>query len=299
MSSPARYALALNAIDGVGRVTINKLLTHFPTYDALKRYPREQVLTRLKGVRQASDLVNTLFSAEAMAPHFATADAELDALRLKRVQVLVPGEHLWPSGLNDLAANQRPPYLYSYGPAPTLHLPKTALFASPPLVDDSFELAQTLVRLLLNYKTVPITSAWSGFDVVVGKLSDGAKLPSVLVADCGMMHIAPTVRPTVSLAVRNRGVLLSPFAMDHKPFDHDARERALVMAALAQANVFIDPQPKTPEWKALEWSVAQQRPTFAIALSTTELPSAVHRLYSETDLEWVLLALGLSTSDSA
>ncbi|MEM6647311.1 MAG: DNA-processing protein DprA [Bacteroidota bacterium] len=294
MPSPAHFALALNAIDGVGRVTINKLLSHFPTYDDLTRYPREQVLTRLKGVRQASDLVNTLFSDEAMAPYFDHANTELDELRPKRVQVLVPSEHLWPSGLSDLPVNQRPPYLYSYGPAPTLHLPKTALFASPPLVDDSFELSQTLVRLLLNYKTVPVTSAWSGFDVVVGKLSDGASLPSVLVADRGMMHVVPTLRPTVSLAVRNRGVLISPFPMNHGPFDHDARERALVMAAIAQANVFLDPAPKSPEWKAMAWSMEAGRPTFAIAAPTAELPPAVHRLNGEADLEWVLLALGLS-----
>ena len=62
MFTPAAvFAYALQLADGVGRVTAHRLLKHFDSYEALAAYPREQVLTRMKGAPGAGAILARLF----------------------------------------------------------------------------------------------------------------------------------------------------------------------------------------------------------------------------------------------
>lgn len=288
----ARFALALDQMKGVGRVTAGRLLGHFGTYEALRRFPREQVLARLKGTPRAQQLVALLFDDEAMQPYFEAADAALAALAERRIEVLTPPDDAWPTGLVDLPRAHRPALLYSYGHAAVLGAPLVALFAQPPLTPAAFEQAQALVRHLLPHGLVPATGAAHGFDVVVHKLchSGAPARPSLLVAQAGMTRTPPPLRPTVSAVVKAGGLFLSSFAMNHGPFDHDDRERALILAALARACVFFEPETSTPAWHALEWAVEAGRPVFGVAAQEQPLPPAVHPLRSAIDFDWVLTA---------
>jgi hypothetical protein len=106
-----------------------------------------------------------------------------------------------------------------------------------------------------------------------------------------MTRIPPPMRPVISATVKAGGLLLSPFAMDHGPFEHDDKERALVLAALAQTCVFFEPVPDTPEWRAMTWAVEAGRPVFGAAAEGHPLPAPVHPLHSEVDFDWVLAAV--------
>lgn len=292
-SDTTLFALALDAMDGVGRVTAGRLLTRFATHGDLLRYPREQVLARLKGAPRSSDLVATLFDQEAMAARLDTAARTLDHLRAVRVVPLALPDPAWPAGLNDLPRGDRPFLLYTYGHLEALRHPCVALFARPPLSPEPFEQAQALVRHLVPHTVVPATGAAHGFDVVVHKLCYGGPTgyPSLLVASAGMAKAPAPLRPAVSAVVKAGGLFLSPFAMEHGPFEHDDKTRALVLASLAQACVFFEPQPKTPEWHAMQWAIEAARPVFGIASAQHPLPDAVHRLQSEVDFDWVLAAV--------
>lgn len=279
-------------MEGVGRVTAGRLLSSCPTYEALLRYPREQILARIKGAPNAEALVARLADRPAMESLLEEAGAHLDRLSEKRVRVLAAGEDGWPGGLADLPRNQRPFLLYLYGHADVLDRPVIAFFARPPLNPEPFEQAQALVRHLLPHAVVPATGAHPGFDVVVHKLCALAEPPSasLLVAHCGLAEVPGPMRPTASAAVRAGGLLVSPFGMEHGPFDHDDRERALVMAALAAASVFVEPRPHTPEWHAMTWALDADRPVFGLAHPEHPLPEAVHPLREEVDFDWVLAA---------
>lgn len=288
----ATFALALERLDGVGRVTAGRLLAHFPSYEALLRYPREQVLTRIKGAPNAAALVGRLFDEAAMRALLAEAGEAMRRLGERRVDVLAPHDPRRPAGLDDLPRSTRPVLLYAYGHTEVLQRPVVALFARPPLPPDPFERAQDLVRHLLPHGLVPATGAAHGFDVVVHKLAAGGAppRPSLLVAHTGMGQLPPPMRPAVSAAVRAGGLFVSSFPMEHGPYEHDDRERALVLAALARACVFVAPRPETPEWQALTWALDARRPVFAFPDPEVPLPEAVHRLRADVDFDWVLAA---------
>jgi DNA processing protein len=289
MSESAALTLALLRIDGVGRVTAQRLLAHFPTYDALRATPREQVLLRIKGAPRAAALVDTLFDAEAMRPLLAESADALATLASRRIEVLTGHDARWPAGLDALDLAERPAALYAYGDADLLTRPAVALFARPPLPGPAFEIAQDLVRKLIAHDLVVMGGTEHGFDVVVHKLCTSAGRPSILVANAGMARIPKPMRPHVSAAVGAGGLLLSPFPVEHGPFPHDDAERALVMAAAARASAFFTPEPETHEARALEWAVEHDRPVFGVA-GDTPLPERVHPLGRPIDLDWVVAA---------
>lgn len=289
MPDAAAFALALLRVDGIGRVTARRLLAHFPTYDALRATPREQVLLRIKGAPKAEALVGRLFDAETMGTHLDAVRAELDALGARGVAVLTDRDPRWPAGLDALDRSERPVVLYAYGHADVLTRPAAALFARPPLPGPAFEVAQDLVRALIAHDLVVIAGAEHGFDVVVHKLCAAAGHPSVLVANAGMAKVAKPMRPAVTAAVRTGGLLLSPFPMEHGPYDHDDAERALVSTALANASAFFAVPPDSHEDRAMRWNLDHDKPTFGVA-GEAPLPERVHPLDRPLDLDWVVAA---------
>ncbi len=289
MHESSAFALALLGSDGIGRVTTQRLLSHFPTYEALRATPREQVLLRIKSAPNAVALVGHLFDDESMGPALAEAEKTLNMLEAQRVEVLTAHDPRWPVGLTDLDRSDRPVLLYAYGHADVLARPSVALFARPPLPGPAFEVAQDLVRKLIGHGVVVVAGAEHGFDVVVHKLCAMAGHPSILVANAGMGRIPKPMRPIVSAVVRAGGVLISPFPMAHGPFGHDDAERALVMAAAARASAFFAVPPDSHEMRALTWAIEQDRPTFGVE-GENGLPDRAHALNRPLDLDWVVAA---------
>jgi DNA processing protein len=292
MSPPnPAFALSLLRLDGVGRVTTLRLLAHFPDYDALRSYPREQVLLRIKGAPNAADLVRRLFEEEAeFRALLAQADETVAAFATRGITVVTPGHPHYPAGLGDLDRSERPVVLYAYGETSLLALPAAGLFAHPPLSGPSFETAQDLLRHLISNDVVPAAGASTGFDVVVHKLCAAASRPCVLIASAGMSRVPNPMRPTVSAVVRAGGVLVSSFPVDHGPFAHDDRERALLQAALSRASAFFDPADETAEARAMAWALAHQRAVFGTTPEDGVLPERVHRLARPVDFDWVVAA---------
>lgn len=289
MSDSAAFTLALLRVDGVGRVTAQRLLAHFPTYDALRATPREQVLLRIKGAPRAADLMTRLFDEDEMRPPLDQATRAVEMFESRGIAVLTRHDERWPDRLDTLDLSDRPPVLYAYGNTDLLARTSVALFARPPLPGPAFEVAQDLVRALIRHGIVVVAGVEHGFDVVVHKLCASAGAPSVLVTNAGMSRIAKPMRPVVSATVRAGGLLLSPFPPEHGPFPHDDAERALTMAALARASAFFAPQPDSHEERAMSWCLAHDRPAFGIA-GDTPLPKRVHALDRPIDLDWVVAA---------
>lgn len=290
MSAATCFALALMQMEGVGRVTTGRLLHHFGTYETLRQYPREQVLLRLKGVPHAADLVARLLDPAVMEPLLEAATQTLQTHRARQVQVLSVQDADWPEGVNDLPPGQRPVLLYVFGQVELLQQPLVALFARPPLSDAAFSLAQALVSALADGGLCCMTGAATGFDVVVQKLTSQHQppCPSALVAPCGLSKLWTPIRPLASQAVKAGGVMLSSFPMTHGPFEHDDAERALVMAALAATCVFVEPQPDTPEARALAWALEAGQPVFGISTNPDQLPAEVVRLETPADFAEIL-----------
>ena len=258
-ASPAPFALALLALDGVGRVTAHRLLDRFATADALRATPREQVLLRLKGAPRAEQTLGLLFS-DALDTALDAAAAETARLGAAGVRVLAPGMPEWPAGLDALDRPDRPVVLYAYGNPAALARPLLAVMGRPPVPAAPFEAAQRVARHVASAGGGLTVGAAHGFDLAVQKVSLGAGSAPVAVVGSGLGQLAPSLRPGATALVRAGGLLVSSFPMAHGPFPHDDRERALVQAALSRAVLVAAPQDGSPESRACAWALRSGRP---------------------------------------
>ena len=249
----APFALALLALDGVGRVTAHRLLERFPSPDALRQTPREQVLLRLKGAPNAERIVERLFD-NAFDDALASATVDTEKVAATGVRTLAPGDADWPAGLDRLGRAERPVVLYAYGNPAALADPLLAVFGRPPVAAGPFEAAQRLARRAAGAGVGVACGLAHGFDVAVVKVATAAGRAPVAVVASGLGQLTPSLRPAATALVRAGGLLLSPFPMTHGPFPHDDRERALVQAALSRALVVAAPVEGSPEVKAAAWA---------------------------------------------
>lgn len=253
------FALALLSLDGVGRVTAHRLLERFPTAEAVRDAPREQVLLRLKGVARADRTVEAL-CAPAFDAALDAARTRGDALAQSRVHVLTPGTDRWPTGLDALDRSDRPVVLYAFGDLAALDWPSLAVLASAPLDAEPFERAQAVAQAVLSRGRGLVLGAAHGVDLALQKLSLAAGLPAVAVVGAGLGRLERSMRPGATALTKAGGLLVSPFPMGHGPFDHDDRERALVQAALGRAVLAVAPPGGSPEDRATAWATKAERP---------------------------------------
>ncbi len=288
------FALALLDLEGVGRVTALRLLERFPTYESLLDYPREQVLLRLKGIPNAERTVAHLFDRDAFQTAIKKAADDVTGLSGKHIQVIAHGHPHWPAGVSDLDRSNQPVLLYTFGDTEALAQTSVAMLARPPLATGPFEAAQVLARKLLD-EGIPVSSAaQTGFDVVLHKLYSAARVPSVIVANCGLGKVDNKMRPGIAAAVKAGGILVSSFPPTHGPFDHDDADRALLQTALAGPSLFVAPRMHTPEARALDWALNANRPVFGLpgddADDALSFPERVHLLLQDVDQDWVIAA---------
>ena len=290
MSSPSsRFALALLSLDGAGRVTAHRLLERFPTAEAVREAPREQVLLRLKGVAHADRTVAAVCDA-AFDDALDTAGQRLAALAERSVHVLTPGADGWPAGLDALPRSDRPVVLYAFGDLGALTWPALSVLVASPLAAEPFEQAQAVARAVLARGRGLVVGAAHGVDLALQKLSLAAGVPAVAVVGAGLARLERSMRPGATALTRAGGLLVSPFPMAHGPFEHDDRERALVQAALGRAALAVALPSGSPEDRAAAWAAEAGRP---VALLPPAPPDAAWadaaRSVDEPDdvAEWV------------
>jgi predicted Rossmann fold nucleotide-binding protein DprA/Smf involved in DNA uptake len=156
----------------------------------------------------------------------------------------------------------RPVALFAYGNLDALAQPSLAFLARPPLPGPAFEQAQTVARAALARGLGLALGAAHGFDLALLKIAADARVPSVAVLGCGLGKLAPSFRPAATMLVRAGGLLLSPFPMDHGPFEHDDDERARVQAALGRAVCAVALPDAGPEARAAAWAAAHDATRF-------------------------------------
>jgi len=281
MNAPSIFALALTQMEGVGSVTASRLLKHFNCYDDLLRYPREQVLARIKGAPRAGNVVAALFDQKTFRSLLANSKASIDALAERHISILSMNDDGWPISLNSLPRTHRPILFYTFGRTTVLESPKLSMLL--PFSAEDFS-SDVLSALDLHSTDVSLCT-----DLTIAHLPTAVDFRIILVAGCGLSRIPPGARIGVKQVIANGGLLLSPFPMTHGPFPHDQKVVSWILAALANAIVFR--APGALELEISEWAHAAGKPTFAFAQPDHPPPTHAHLLATSADFEWVTAAL--------
>ncbi|HRR07763.1 MAG TPA: DNA-processing protein DprA [Rhodothermales bacterium] len=282
------WILSLEGLEGIGRISTRKVVKAFPTYSTLLNMPYEQAFIRLKGVANRENLIRKLKDRAFFEPVLAAVYDHVSRLFEMRVDVVSWDTPTWPVRLEAIEGNPKPNILYGYGNIALLNQPLIGLFGRPNLEANHFELAQDVVRFLLQEDLTLMTGLETGFDTVVHKICSTSGRPSVMWASSGLARISNNIRSQAMASVRQGGVMVSSFPMQHGLYKHDEFERAKLVAAAAQVCLFTQPEARTPEYHALELAVQLNKPVFGIMHQEIE---GVQPIASEDDFPSIQAAL--------
>lgn len=272
----AAFALFLHDLPGIGVATANRLLRHFKTYAYLKRYPQEQILVRLEKLPHARRTVKALLDTEEASRRLENARKEVQALAQKKIEILTPLHANYPSNWQSLPESQRPYMLLAFGHLEILNRKKTGFFAHPPLSSPVFEAAQSLMQEALHEHQTLISDLKHGFDVVLHKRASASPTgASIALLDCGFSYLPPPMRPHAMTLVRRGGLLLSPYPIQQPPAPYQSYRRIALQMSLADALVFLEPQPEKPYWKSFLQALEQPKPTTVLGNAPVELPTSI------------------------
>lgn len=284
------FMLALDDIEGLGRVRIKRIVTAFSTYQQLKQMPFEQALLRLKGIPKANDVLKKLLDEAIFLPLLQKAQAHLEHLKAVQVQVIHDEHEAYPKHIQVMEASHCPNLLYGFGDLALLNQAKVSFFGKPPIAGTFFELAQDLCRFLIAKKVVFVCGIGNGFDTVMHKLASSASHPSIMLANCGLAQVAPSIRPQIMQSVRAGGLLCSSFPFQEMDQEAHEFERTMMQAALCRVSVFVAHKSfQIAELRAMKWAIAQGYAVFTIG--GEDVPSEAQPLESEQDFAWVMQAI--------
>ncbi len=286
------FALALTGLEGVGHVACNRLLGHFPTYEALREYPVEQFYTRTKGLSQVKDWSKILLDPALFSPYLLRAEEYTTILAEKGIRVLCKLDHDWPA--RSSTDEHLPPVLYYYGAPESLAMPAVCFLGNPPLNPTGFELAQQICHRLLHKDVAFVTGDESGLDVVLAKISvaAGSACKTLMVHHTGLSRLSSEIRPIASQIVKAGGGLLSGFEMSHGPFNHDKKTRTSLMRACSNVHIHLPSQ----DGKLVSTHIEMPEcATFVVGDPPATISDSLHAISSSADLEWIDLALGLGS----
>lgn len=250
--------------------------------------PYEQAYIRLKGVANRENLIRKLKDRAFFEPELAAAYDRVSRLFNMQVELFSWDTPTWPVRLEMLEGSPKPNILYGYGNVALLNQPLIGLFGRPNLESHHFELAQDVVRFLLQENLVLMAGLQTGFDTVVHKICSTSGHPSVMWASSGLSRVNNNIRSQAMASVRQGGLMVSSFPMQHGPYEHDEFERAKLVAATANVCLFTQPEAHTPEYHALELAVQLKKPVFGIMQQQIQ---GVHPLASVDDFPWIKAAL--------
>ncbi|CAN5468640.1 hypothetical protein BH23BAC4_BH23BAC4_13700 [soil metagenome] len=225
--------LALLEIDGLGQVSANRITDRCNSVSAIRAAPREQLIIWLKSVPGAAKIAARLQEGEELDRAMDRAREEVRATESRGIKVLTRFSAAWPRSLAAMPHADRPVALYVYGHVELLSRPSLAILGSAPHSDEAFTSAQTIGSMAHTAGFPIVCGAVQGFDVPFHRRAASERKPLIMVAAVGLGKIESSLRPAISGAINGGGLLISPFSMNHGPFDHDIGHAMKVMAGLA------------------------------------------------------------------
>ncbi|NND72890.1 MAG: hypothetical protein HKN43_15030 [Rhodothermales bacterium] len=277
------FLLSLLSLDGVGRAAAYKLFTAFDSFDDIRRYPDEQIATRLKRIPRVTSILEQLNQKEATEEAFKRHLAQVHSMEDKGISIITPDHESWPPFFGKISASARPPFLFAFGktdlldtPGVAMHIPESPAASSP----------FTVVVDRLSEQEIPLVVQEDDF----ARLPDAYR-PLILVLRTGLESVQTATREIIKRVVNDGGLIISPFEMDHQHFRHDIPYLNTTVNGLGRVVVYADVPYEHPSFDEMLRLTESGLPIFAINMKQ-DLPDGVHPVHSAEDAEWILASIG-------
>ncbi len=247
--------LVLNAVPLLGALRIRKLLAKFGNALAVLGAPRE-ALAQCEFLSLATARNIIQFSKDKFLRY------EYNLMQRKGISVVTAADGQFPSSLKDF--DDAPVVLYVKGEMACLNQKSVAIVGSRSAGFHGRRLAHQFAEAFARAGLQVASGLARGIDTAAhqGCLSAGGK--TIAVIGCGFKHMYPKENMALMEKISAQGAVISEFAFDMHPLQHNFPWRNRIISGLSTATLVIEARDKSGALITADFAVAQNKDVFVV-----------------------------------
>jgi len=234
MNPDVKYLIGLLKLKGVGSTSVNKLVQHYGSAQAvLEEIPKENT-ENLKGISQ------TVINSICGGPNWLEVEKELLFIEKHDVQCLPFMDENFPRRLKFCA--DAPALLYYRGEVDFNHPKILAVVGTRRATPQGKKITEKIIADLVSQNVLIISGLAFGIDVVAHRSALENKLPTIGVLAHGLDRVYPAEHRKYAREIEQKGAMLTEFTSGTKPDRENFPKRNRIVAGMADAILVVESQ---------------------------------------------------------
>ncbi|MBN2036496.1 MAG: DNA-processing protein DprA [Chitinispirillaceae bacterium] len=247
--------IALNTINGLGPVRINRLLDHYISPEEVFKRPLSELLN--SGL--VPDSCCESFSGKAV---FAAAEQQLDSAVRAGITILTLADKRYPPYLSEIFAP--PPVLYIKGDCSVFSLHAMAVVGTRAPSVYGRKVTAAITRELVGSGLAIVSGMAYGVDTVAHQTCVDANGRTIGVLGCGIDHEYASRNPSLCERIVASGAIVSEFPLGTPPAPFNFPRRNRIISGLAAGTLVTEGSEKSGALITAHYALQQGRDVFAV-----------------------------------
>ncbi|HFQ13170.1 MAG TPA: DNA-protecting protein DprA [Gammaproteobacteria bacterium] len=250
--------LALNRAPGLGPVSIQRLLEHYPSPVEILAAPAAELAACGLSERQIAGLAE---------PDRAGVETDLRWLEQAQARIRVIGDADYPALLAEIP--DPPPVLYLFGQPELLDFQQLAIVGSRTPTPTGRETAQAFAAHLADLGLVVTSGLAQGIDAAAhrGALTVGGR--TLAVTGTGLDRVYPAEHRELAHEIAESGLLVSEFPLGRPPRPGNFPRRNRIISGLSRGVLVVEAALRSGSLITARLALEQGREVFAV-------PGSIH-----------------------
>lgn len=247
--------IALNMVEGVGRITYNKLIAHFGSPEKVFSASQKELMD-VEGIgRKTADSIKSFKLEEE-------AKKELDRIKKSNTDVLTITDTEYPSSLK--AIFDPPPVLYVKGRILKSDAIAVAVVGSRSPTVYGKLVTEKISKEIVEMGITVVSGMARGIDSIAHKSAINCGGRTIAVLGCGLNVVYPPENFRLMDEIAGNGAVISEFPMSAKPDKMNFPQRNRVISGLSLGVVVVEAAEKSGSLITARHAVEQGREVFAV-----------------------------------
>ena len=245
--------VALNQLSGMGPMTIQRILQHWPD---LREFVRE-IQTPKTAVRLPPALKIAVSQLD-----WALAEKQLLWAERSNCHILTILDSNYPHLLRQLA--DAPPVLYCQGQLDVFHQPSLAMVGSRHPSVYGMQVAKRWSEVFSKKGLTLVSGMAIGIDTIVHQSCLKHSKKTIAVLGSGLQRIYPKNNMLLAEKIKEKGLLISEFSLETSPNPRHFPRRNRIISGLALCTLIVEAAEKSGSMHTALHAIEQNRDVYAI-----------------------------------
>src|SRR3989338_3351703 len=246
--------LTLNAIPGVGNVTIRDLVQYYGSADKVFTLTKQELLA--SGLSEALAVKIIEFERDKFLKN------EYNLIKQNKVEVLTLSDDGYPAILKEIP--DAPAVLYTKGNLALLKNIAIAMVGSRQSSVSGLNIAEKFAGRLSECGISIVSGMARGIDTAAHRGCLKAGGITIAVVGCGLEKVYPPENKELFAQIAQRGAILSEFPMQMLPLPHNFPRRNRIISGLSLGVIIVEAALRSGALVTARMALEQGREVFAV-----------------------------------